>query len=265
MKTALAIYRAGCFSPNSEAKDKAIMDAVADIVEGRGCVVVRKNEEQLTAADTADVVLTMGRLPRTISLLAALEAQGSRVLNASRGLMSCSRSHIETLMRRHGIPCAPLTGHDGYWVKRGDEAAQSAADVAFAADEAEMHSLVASMQARGVADVVVTAHVNGDLVKFYGVRGTGFFETFHPGDDGDFKFGSEVINGSPRHYSFSKSSLSTDADRLAALVGVDVYGGDCIIRPDGTYAIIDFNDWPSFSRCRKEAAEAIAFLAGKKV
>ncbi len=265
MKTALAIYRAGRFSPNSEAKDKAIMDAVADILEGQDFVVVRKNEEQLTAADSADVVLTMGRLPRTITLLAALEAQGAKVLNSSRGLRSCSRSHIETVMRSHGIPCAPLTGHNGYWVKRGDEAAQSVSDVAFAADEAEMHSLVASMHGRGLADVVVTAHVNGDLVKFYGVRGTGFFATFHPGDDGDFKFGSEAINGLPKHYSFSKSSLSTDADRLAALLGIYVYGGDCIVRPDGTYAIIDFNDWPSFSRCRKEAAEAIASVACKKV
>ena len=54
------------------------------------------------------------------------------------------------------------------------------------------------------------------------------------------------------------SRLQNDAERLATLVGVDVYGGDCIVRPDGTYAIIDFNDWPNFARCREEAADAIA-------
>ena len=50
----------------------------------------------------------------------------------------------------------------------------------------------------------------------------------------------------------------TTAERLAAVIGLDVYGGDCIVRSDGTFAIIDFNDWPSFSRCREEAAKAIA-------
>ena len=39
-----------------------------------------------------------------------------------------------------------------------------------------------------------------------------------------------------------------------------IYGGDCIVRCDGSYAIIDFNDWPSFSVCRQAAARAIAKL-----
>ena len=52
-----------------------------------------------------------------------------------------------------------------------------------------------------------------------------------------------------------------NATRLAGLLGLEVYGGDCIVRQDGTFAIIDFNDWPSFSRCRNDAAKAIASLA----
>ena len=40
-------------------------------------------------------------------------------------------------MRSNGIPVAPLTGNSGYWIKRGDEAAQSKDDVVFAADETE--------------------------------------------------------------------------------------------------------------------------------
>jgi hypothetical protein len=47
---------------------------------------------------------------------------------------------------------------------------------------------------------------------------------------------------------------------LAAAVGLQVYGGDCIVTVDGAWYMIDFNDWPSFSRCREEAAEAIAGL-----
>ncbi|MDE7089400.1 MAG: hypothetical protein K2O54_04710, partial [Prevotella sp.] len=117
---------------------------------------------------------------------------------------------------------------------------------------------------RGVTDHVVMAHVTGDLVKFYGVRGTGFFRYFYPTDDGETKFGDEQYNGQAHHYSFDTSQLQADVDRLAGAVGLDVYGGDCIVRADGTYCIIDFNDWPSFSRCRDEAAEAIASLVKVK-
>jgi len=58
--------------------------------------------------------------------------------------------------------------------------------------------------------------------------------------------------------------LQYEAERLAKAVGVEVFGGDAIIRSDGTFCVIDFNDWPSFSRCRPEAACTIAFLANKK-
>ena len=45
---------------------------------------------------------------------------------------------------------------------------------------------------------------------------------------------------------------------LAEAVGLKVYGGDCIVDETGHFYMIDFNDWPSFSRCREEAATAIA-------
>jgi hypothetical protein len=47
------------------------------------------------------------------------------------------------------------------------------------------------------------------------------------------------------------------AERGAAALGLDVYGGDGVCAADGSLTLIDFNDWPSFSRCRTEAAGAI--------
>ena len=41
-------------------------------------------------------------------------------------------------------------------------------------------------------------------------------------------------------------------------LNVMVYGGDCIVSPDGQITIIDFNDWPSFAPCCNEAAQHIA-------
>ena len=47
---------------------------------------------------------------------------------------------------------------------------------------------------------------------------------------------------------------------VAEAVGIEVYGGDCIVRSDGTFCLIDFNDWPSFRTCTVEAARKISEL-----
>jgi hypothetical protein len=51
--------------------------------------------------------------------------------------------------------------------------------------------------------------------------------------------------------------MKKTVDCLATSIGVIVYGGDAIVRSDGSFVIIDFNDWPTFSPCREEAAKAI--------
>ena len=269
MKEVWGIYRATEFSPNSVEKDKAIMDAVAQRLQQRGCHVVLLTEGDLTARLTAaavwpQLVVSMGRRQHTLQLLEQLHAQGVAVVNVPQAVAACSRSGLDRLMRRHHLPAAPMHGDHGYWVKRGDEAAQCKADVVYAANDDALERCKADFARRGVADVVVTAHVVGDLVKFYGVRGTGFFKIFYPGDDGESKFGDEQINGQAHHYPFAVEDMARDAETLAALTGLDIYGGDSIVRADGSHCIIDFNDWPSFSRCREDAADAIArcVLAG---
>ena len=158
----------------------------------------------------------------------------------------------------------PADGNEGYWLKRGDAAAQERGDVVFAADKEELSDRISDFSRRGISDYTVSAHVTGDLVKFYGVRGSGFFRYFYPTDDGDTKFDDEQHNGQACHYEFSVADLHGASERLAAAVGIDVYGGDCIVKADGRFCIIDFNDWPSFSRCREEAATAIAGLLTNK-
>lgn len=258
MTRVLKVYRAVRFSPNSVERDRAIIDAVGALLEKEGYDVSSVNEEYLTTEDDAEVILTMARSPEALAVLKAKEFEGRRVINRPDGIRACRRSTVDTLMRANGLPAAPQEGDDGYWLKRGDEAAQCHDDVTYARNDAERDAALARFKARGVEDIVTTAHVKGDLVKFYGINGTGFFMTFYPDDDGYSKFGDEKVNGRPRRYGFDTDRMKNDAERLAALTGVDVYGGDCIVREDGSYAIIDFNDWPSFSRCKDEAAKTIA-------
>ena len=264
MKHVVMVYRAERFSPNSVGRDRAIIDAVEALMKAKGHTVTSVNENELDFDCHADVILTMARSPEALDILRANEAEGCAVKNSPYGVMACRRSNIDSLMRAAELPAAPLKGNKGYWLKRGDEAAQNKEDVVFAKDENEKNIAITRFNERGVTDIVVTAHVVGDLVKFYGVRNTTFFRTFYPSDNGWSKFGDETVNGLPHHYTFPVGKLWQDADKLASLAGVDIYGGDCIVKADGTYAISDFNDWPSFAVCRDDAAEAIAMIAERQ-
>lgn len=253
------IQRAEQFSPNSVGKDKAILEAVADRLRQRGCEVrmIQETPEHPELAELPDLILTMGRLPETLAWLKTLSAIA---INSPEGVAGCARSRLQRLMEQTGTPIAPKEGSDGYWLKRGDAAAQSSDDVQYFADKLSLEAGIRAFQTRGITDYTVSAHVVGDLVKFYGVVGAGFFRFYYPTDDGQTKFGDEARNGAAHHYSFDAAHLQREAERLAEAVGIRVYGGDAIVRADGSWCVIDFNDWPSFSRCRDAAADAIARL-----
>ena len=56
------------------------------------------------------------------------------------------------------------------------------------------------------------------------------------------------------------SALTSVAERASALLGVDIYGGDAVVSPDGNITVVDLNDWPSFRTCTVGAAQKIAEL-----
>ena len=105
---------------------------------------------------------------------------------------------------------------------------------------------------------MINRHLEGDLIKFYGVKDRPFFYWFYPFEQGHSKYGDEAINGAPTHLRFDVEDLHHNCQRAAEILDVAVYGGDAIIASDGSFKIIDFNDWPSFAPCRKEAAPHIA-------
>jgi hypothetical protein len=256
----IAVRRDDRFSPNSVEKDRAILQAVCDRLPYD---VVMIDEGKLSVDDDADIYLSMARLPETLALLKAKEDIGSVVVNSAYGVEACGRGTLDNIMRNNNIPIPSSDGNFGYWLKRGDASAQSKSDVVYCKDRATLAEKEADFVIRGITNWIVQAHVPGDLVKFYAVKG-GFFKYFYPSDDGESKFGDEKLNGDARHYAFDEKELKTAADNVAQKTGIDVYGGDAIITENGKYYIIDFNDWPSFSRCRDVAADEIAKLATKK-
>ena len=258
------ITRKKCFSPNSVERDAAIARAVADELTATGVDVLMVGEGELPGWQSpalVDAWLSMGRLPSTTAFLRERERLGEATLNSGSGVEACARETLRRVMRDNHLPMAPDKGDHGYWVKRGDAASQQPGDVVYCPDERAADVAIRQMRQRGVGSVVVSAHVVGDVVKFYGVEGADFFHTCYPSEEGFSKFGDEKRNGTPRHYPFDAAHLRAEAERLSRLLHVPVYGGDCIVTPEGSLAIIDFNDWPSFAPCREEAARAIAARA----
>ena len=266
----LAVSRAERFSPNSVERDKAIFQAVIDRLQEHGdeiCLVSEESLEDISeysefseCSESSDLVITMARQPETLMWLKSL---GVTCVNSPEGIERCTRSRLLSIMEHLGTPVPPQEGSDGYWLKRGDAAAQTDADVVYVSDREQLKTAIQTMCQRGVTDYTVSAHVRGDLVKFYGVGQGDFFRWYYPTDDGQTKFGDEQRNGKACHYPFQVEALQNEVQRLAAAVGVSVYGGDAIIRADGSFCLIDFNDWPSFSRCREEAADAIVSLLNR--
>ena len=273
----LLIQRAACYSPNSEEKDLAVLQEVDSLLED--ATIISEDDfvdcfstyNQSVSSESVDFVnvnsqiISMARSTKALECLKQLEQNGIQVLNPSAGVWACQRSNIDKVMRENYLPLPPDKGDDGYWVKRADTAAQSKEDVCFCHDWSEVEKIKSSFMQRGITDVVAQAHVKGDVVKFYGVEDTGFFRYYYSGDDTETKFGDEERNGKPQYYSFSSSNLQADAEKLACLLQTPIYGGDAIVREDGSYVIIDFNDFPSFSRCREEAAKAIVRRMKQKV
>lgn len=118
---------------------------------------------------------------------------------------------------------------------------------------------------RGIPNAVINEHLVGDLVKFYGVADTDFFFHFYPFDISHSKFGLEEINGAANMYPFSTATLKEACDKAGEVLNVKIYGGDCVVAKDGSFKIIDFNDWPSFAPCREQAAPKIAECIHKQV
>lgn len=271
----VGIRRAQRFSPNSVERDAAICQAVADCLGRQGYDVSLHAEEAFTPslAQGAAAVFSMARGTETV---AALERLSTPVVNPVAGLRNARRGDMTRIFAEAGIPMPRswMVRTDGTlpdadcpcWLKRTDECAQASGDVVYAHGRDELAAAMRRFADRGLREAVVCEHLPGDLVKFYGVKGTGFFEYYYPtAGDGFSKFGLERHNGAARFYAFDAAALAAVADRAAALLDLPVYGGDCVVSADGQVRLIDFNDWPSFSRCRDRASEAIASFILKAI
>ena len=272
--TIAGIMRAGAYSPNHIGNDAAIFNAAADHLRKRGCIVNIYSEEQFIADEvTEPVIVNMCREMKSIHKLQELEQKGALVINSGFGIENCTRERMTRILVGSNIPypeslivntdegvTATLkkAGFTQCWIKRGDFHAMHKEDVSYVRHPEEAQEVLQEYFLRGIKRAVINKHLVGDLIKFYGVQNSPFFFWFYPFDLGHSKYGHEAINGKSQGLEFDKEKLRAICQNASEVLDVKVYGGDCIISPEGDIRIIDFNDWPSFAPCRQEAAPHIA-------
>ena len=268
------IMRAGAYSPNHIGNDAAIFNATAEQLRKRGCEVNVYSEEQFIAGKVSErIILNMCREQRSIQLLQRKEDEGCLVINSGYGIENCTRERMTRILLGSNIPypeslivntneaVKPALKESGFtacWIKRGDFHAMHKEDVSYCRHIEEAQEVLQEYFYRGIKRAVINKHLPGDLIKFYGVKGSPFFYWFYPFDEGHSKYGHEAINGKSTGFDFDIKQLKEICHNAADTLDVVVYGGDCIVSSDGDIKIIDFNDCPSIAPCRNEAAPHIA-------
>ena len=264
----VAIYRSPSYSPlQHRSNDTAILDGTVGHLTSRGWRVTAVTEADIEQGrlPAVPLYLNMCQGPLASERLMPLELDGAVVLNRPSSVLNCHRHRLVRRLAGSRIPF-PRTavvpssatvatdshlaslGTDGrrLWVKRGDVHAERPEDVV-ATTRDGLAAAVTAFTARDIPWVAVQEHVEGPVVKFYGVADGRFFR-YYRAENG----------GSTAPQDLDGDRLRAVAFEAAALLGLEVFGGDVAFPEPDRPVLIDINDWPSFAPFRDAAADAIA-------
>ena len=259
------IFREQSHSPGRETDDTEILRLTGKHLEASGFQVDLKTAEEvgtLTEPRPRSVFL-MCEGVQVLRQLQAWQAEGVSEVNDPMAVLNTYRDRMIGRFTEANVPfiesrIVSTAGHRHggsvpVWVKRADVHNTQKGDVVFAATEDEVASSLAGLAERGIARAVLQPHVEGDLIKFYGIGPGG-------GPDGEppwfrwFYHKGQRLAGHP----FDPRRLARLVCRAAAALGLEVYGGDVIVTGSGDLVLLDLNAWPSFALYRDEASAAIA-------
>lgn len=258
----MGVYREPEYSPGKVEADAAILDAVLEQLGRSGADTIALDAANFAIGEfpAPHMVLAMCQGEHGLARLSAAEEAGAVVMNSALAIRNCYRDLLGAGLMRAGVPvpdgvvirtAAPLDLKllraidlsSPMYVKRGDLHALGPHDVQRVEGLEQLEATLMRFARRGVQLAYVQQEAAGEVVKFYGVSGGEYFA---------------AVSESGAHLTDAqKRALSHSAAVAAAALGLEVWGGDAVVKGDG-FSIIDFNDWPSFSRVRTDAARAIA-------
>jgi glutathione synthase/RimK-type ligase-like ATP-grasp enzyme len=278
-RTILGITREPDFSPGK--KEAVILRLTFDWLAARGVGTRQAPGEDPDAWGEGEggegappaMVLSMARGAEALDRLARWEEEGVPVVNTAQSVRDCSGR--EALLARleaapfegFGIPrffsCAAAgvgaaaeaeeaTESWGLpvWAKGEDLHAREAEDILKVNAAEGLVPALAMFAERGVGRVLFQEHIEGEAIRFCGVGRERFW------------FWRSVATRRHLPYADALAALGRDA---SARLGLEIYGGDAVVTPEGEIFLIGLNDWPSFTGCHADASDAIAELACERL
>ena len=259
------VFREEAHSPGRESDDTEILRLTAKGLEAKGFQVDLKTPDELgvVTGSRPRGVFLMCEQPGALQAIAGLEVAGARAVNSPAAVLNTYRERMIAQFAEAGVPFIEsrlvatsterVAAPRPLWVKRSDVHNTQAGDVVYAADAAAAARALEGLAARGIPRAVLQPHVDGDLIKFYGIGPGGgahgeppWFRWFYHKD--------QKLSG----HVFDQRALARLVRQAAGALGLEIYGGDCIATASGELVLIDLNAWPSFALFREEAASAIA-------
>ncbi|PYM96284.1 MAG: hypothetical protein DME04_02450 [Candidatus Rokuibacteriota bacterium] len=258
------IFREATHSPGRESDDTEILRLTGKHLEAKGYQVTLKTADEVSENDDRPrfVFLMCERL-EVLARLRNLELSGVPQVNSPRAVENTYRERMIATLAEANVPFihSRLVSTDEridagvlpVWVKRADVHNTQEGDVTFAATAAAVSDALRGLAERGIPRAVLQPHVEGDLIKFYGVGAGGgphreppWFRWFYHKD--------QRVAGHP----LDPRRLARLVRRAASALWLEVYGGDAIATPSGDLVLLDVNAWPSFALYRDEASANIA-------
>ena len=256
--TALGVYREQPLSPGKVSADATILDSVAAGLATHGWHLVRSRaEELLTLRDREPrIVLSMAQSPEILEILKQWEDRGILVINKVQAVRNCYRETLIELFLENKVPIPytevvpldeleeiPVSERGSWWLKRGDVHAMRPGDVTMIGSKDALDRAVKHYRRYGIQRILIQEHVEGPVVKFYGIGRGRYFQAF--------------LASTGRNVTDETKGLIALANRCAEILQLEIWGGDAVALGERDWVIIDFNDWPSFSPCYQSAADAI--------
>jgi hypothetical protein len=259
------IFRESTHSPGRESDDSEILRLTGKHLEAKGFQVELKTADEVGEIDVARprFVFLMCERVEVLRRLRELEVSGVPHVNSPRAVHNTYRDRMIAVLDEANVPFIPSrvvgtaehpdAGALPLWVKRADVHNTQEGDVVFATTTAAVHAALRGLAARGIPRAVLQPHIDGDLIKFYGIGAGGgphreppWFRWFYHKD--------QRLSGHP----MDPRQLARLVRRAAAALGLEVYGGDAIATAAGELVLLDVNAWPSFALYRDEASAGIA-------
>ena len=266
----VGIFRETLHSPDRVFDDFEILRLTAEALEADGIEVELIRPEQVSPGwwnrPHPETAFVMCEQERMLEPLSGWERRGATLVNSVAAIRNTYRHRMIPLLSSSGVrfPRSELVATDSpnlkdrlrshfrradsLWIKRGDVHNTQEGDVSLARSAAEASALIRGFRARGVTRSVWQEHIEGDLVKLYGVGEAGevWFKWFYHKD--------QNLKG----HAFSESELKQAFFSAAKALRLEIFGGDAVVASNGSVYLIDINAWPSFALFRSEASAAIA-------